>query len=85
MATSRVKSLADLENIHLAVIGFCVLGLLVYYAVREYRRPPLPPGPKGPVPLLGMTFDLPKHHIVSTFPVLHILVGAMKKIGCLIE
>lgn len=60
---------SELKSFSLASISFCVVTLVAYYVVREFRRPPLPPGPKGRFPLLGMTFDLPKHHLVSILPV----------------
>lgn len=56
---------AKLRNISKLVAGLCILCVIIYYAVREYRRPPLPPGPKGRFPWMGMTFDMPKHHVVS--------------------
>lgn len=53
-------------NLSVTIFGFVFLSISAYYALRKYRRPPLPPGPKGRYPLMRMTFDLPRHHIVRT-------------------
>lgn len=41
----------------LVSLGICILG--VFWWVSR-RRLPLPPGPKGRFPFMGMTFDMPK-------------------------
>jgi hypothetical protein len=38
-------------------IGICILGVFWRFT---RRRLPLPPGPKGRFPFMGMTFDMPK-------------------------
>ena len=38
-------------------IGICILGVFWWVSC---RRLPLPPGPKGRFPFMGMTFDMPK-------------------------
>lgn len=38
-------------------IGLCIMGVFWRFS---RRRLPLPPGPKGRFPLMGMTFDMPK-------------------------
>ncbi|KIW90067.1 uncharacterized protein Z519_09498 [Cladophialophora bantiana CBS 173.52] len=43
----------------LFAVGACIGLLVVFKVVSSWRRPPLPPGPKGRWPLLGMTFDMP--------------------------
>lgn len=43
----------------LYVVGACAALLLIIKVASTWRRPPLPPGPKGRWPFLGMTFDMP--------------------------
>lgn len=62
---STLAQLKRFANIWLTALGLCVFGIVAWYVAREWRRAPLPPGPKGRIPLMGMTFDMPKHHIVS--------------------
>jgi hypothetical protein len=44
----------------IVLLGIVVVVLLLSYVVRRQRYAPLPPGPKGRYPLVGMTFDMPK-------------------------
>jgi hypothetical protein len=50
----------------LALLGCIGLAVLIYNALSG-REPPLPPGPKGTVPFMGMTFDMPKKTPWVTF------------------
>ena len=63
--TSFLLEIKNKANLFTIISGFVVVGTIAYYAILQYRREPLPPGPKGRYPLLGMTFDVPKHHLVS--------------------
>ena len=44
---------------NLYLVGAIIALVVVFSAVRIRHRYPLPPGPKGRWPLLGMTFDMP--------------------------
>lgn len=43
----------------LALVGTFIAILVVAWVLKERRKGPLPPGPKGRWPLLGMTLDMP--------------------------
>jgi hypothetical protein len=44
----------------LLILAFIIVVTAAYFGGLLRRRPPLPPGPKGRFPLVGMTFDMPK-------------------------
>jgi hypothetical protein len=42
-----------------ASFGLSIVVVLLWYLVKSFNRVPLPPGPRGRYPFLGMTLDMP--------------------------
>ncbi|KAK2686271.1 hypothetical protein QWA68_014848, partial [Fusarium oxysporum] len=65
------------------LLGALLTLLIIWEFVRQWGRPPLPPGPKGRFPLIGMTFDMPRKRPWETFgewakhygPIMHFRTG----------
>ena len=47
-------------NANFVQIGIFVALIALLHLARTWNRPPLPPGPHGRYPFLGMTFDMPR-------------------------
>lgn len=57
-----LTAISSLLDGHWTAVAGVMVGALCLQYVLGKRKPPLPPGPKGRFPLLGITFDMPKFH-----------------------